>query len=76
MAAKCTVIAGTAKQTINFQRRRPMLAGILLWLVGLSAYAASAIADVPSIPLDDLRERYQLPNSQYIDLDGRKRSLR
>ncbi len=33
-----------------------------------SAHAAST--PVPSLPLDDLRKTYKLPNSQFVDLDG------
>ncbi len=33
-------------------------------------YASQTWADVPSLPLEDVRETYELPTSQYVDLDG------
>lgn len=36
----------------------------------LSMCVRSVMAQVPSLPLDDLRDTYQVPSSQYVDLDG------
>jgi len=33
-------------------------------------FTGTTMAQVPSIPLEELREIYQLPTSQFIDLDG------
>lgn len=36
----------------------------------LFLYSFPTLADVPNFPLDQLRDTYQLPASQYVDLDG------
>jgi len=42
---------------------------IVLTIWGI-IFASGALAQVPSIPLDTLREAYQLPTSKFVDLDG------
>ena len=47
-----------------------MRIALIVWLVLTVTCARLTMAQVPSIPLEDLRNTYQLTNSQFVDLDG------
>lgn len=46
---------------------RPKVLFLTVWTL---MSASITLADVPSLPLDELRQTYQLSTSQYTDLDG------